>query len=174
VHRRSLLRRTATLAALSVVGCTGPGGDGAGTRTPGSPTPTDTPMATDTPGGETPSRRVLAASLTVLEVRNGRETDRVTVTVDTDPPTVALRGTVRGSDGCKTATLDGAAYVAGADTLTVAVVTTDRQDIADTACTEAIVEIDYEATVELAGGLPGSVAVTHDGRPVRRVAVTPG
>jgi hypothetical protein len=47
----------------------------------------------------------------------------------------------------------------------VAVVVADRADAGDV-CTEAIVEIDYRVTVSMSGGLPGTVAVTHDGRTV--------
>ncbi|MFB6233484.1 MAG: hypothetical protein ABEH61_04420 [Haloarculaceae archaeon] len=190
MQRRTLLELTGTLAALGVAGCTGdPDGNGAGTGdTPGAsdggtptdeptatptetptdtptrtptetPTETPTPTPTETPAGPT----VQAASLSITDTVAGQQVDAADVTFGDN--SVAVTGTIWGADGCKTARLGSAEYDPGADTLRVAVVTTDRED-ASGVCTQAIVEIEYSVRVTFAGDPPGSVAVTHDGREV--------
>jgi len=66
-----------------------------------------------------------------------------------------------GADGCTTAELAGADYDAASGELAVAVATRREADSGDVACTEAIVDIDYEAAVTFENGLPARVVVTH-------------
>ncbi|MBX0322904.1 hypothetical protein EGH21_07660 [Halomicroarcula sp. F13] len=99
------------------------------------------------------------SEFTVTGRGSGTQASEASVTFGTDAVTV--EGTIWGANGCKTAALSSADYDATADELTVAVETVDRDDAGD-ACTQAIVEIDYEATVQFAAGLPGRVVVTHD------------
>lgn len=160
MHRRTLLGMAATLLPLGLAGCAG-GGDSGDGETPGTPSPTS--MSTPTP---TPPA-IEEATLSTRDIVSGQEVDEATVTVEDDA--VVVTGTIWGSDGCKTATLDAAEYDVGADTLSVAIATRDRGDAGD-ACTEALVEIDYRVRVTFSGGLPGTVAVTHDGRAVTTAA----
>lgn len=108
-------------------------------------------------------------SLVDSSVSVSRRTQDVTETTadvafDDDSTAVVVSGTIEGTDGCKTATLGQVTYNASDDRLTVAVETTDREN-ADN-CTQALVYIDYAATIEFEGALPTSVAVRHDGQRV--------
>lgn len=150
MRRRTVLGLAAVLSSVGLAGCAADGDSGRS-----SPTPTGT--------HEQPA--VAEATLTVREVAGGRTIDQATVSVRADGPAIVVEGTLWGSDGCKTATLETVEYNASRDTLRVAVTTTDREDPGDV-CTETIVEIDYRVRVALTGGLPGTVAVTHDGRAV--------
>ncbi|GGN98725.1 MULTISPECIES: hypothetical protein [Haloarcula] len=147
MHRRALLRRLGAAGAVALAGCASSGdpgtGDGGGTD--------------NGTGDEDP--RVTGTEFTVTRRESGTQVSEASVTFGTDAVTVD--GTIWGANGCKTAALAGADYDAAADELTVAVETGARDDAGD-ACTQAIVEIDYEAMVQFEGGLPGRVVVTHD------------
>jgi len=158
MHRREALGVTVTLLSGGLAGCAGDGGSGNG-ETPDTVSPTPTPTGTPTPTSST----VEEATLTVQNIVSGGEVDEAAVTVKDGA--VIVTGTIWGSDGCKTATLEAAEYDAGADTLSVAVATADREDAGD-ACSQALVEIDYRVRVPFPDGSPGTVAVTHDGRAV--------
>lgn len=168
MYRRTLLRLTPAVVTVGLAGCAGDGTDGNGgdegtpteTDTPSpSPTPTDTPTGSPRPTDPT----VEDTTLTILETEGGQERDTADVAVENGA--VVVEGTIWGSDGCKTATLEAATYDRDSDTLRVAIATTDREDAGDV-CTQVIVEIDYQARVTLSGGLPETVTVTHDGRTV--------
>ena len=136
MNRRTFLGTACFAGAVSLGGCLSDGGG----DTPADPTVTTT-------------------EFTVLGGRSGTEVDEATVAVE--GTTVTVEGTIWGADGCQTAELAGADYDAEADELTVAVAEATRED-AGNACTTAIVETEYRATVEFEGGLPDSVVVTHD------------
>jgi hypothetical protein len=150
MRRRTVLGLAAALSSGGLAGCAGDGDSGRP-----SPTPTETREQST----------VAEATLTVREIADGHTIDQATVSVQADGPAIVVEGIIWGSDGCKTATLETVEYDAGRDTLRVAVTTTDREDAGDV-CTETVVEIDYRVRVALTGALPGTVAVTHDGRAV--------
>jgi hypothetical protein len=124
--------------------------------------PEPSPSPTPTPGEPT----VGETSFTVTGAESGTMTSEATVRFDAEAGRVVVGGTIPGSDSCKTAQLGSVEYDAGADRLSVGVETTRREGTEDAVCTQAIVEIDYEAEVAFSGGLPGTVVVTHDGREV--------
>jgi len=148
MDRRTLLRTACGVGIAALAGCGG--------TDPGDGTPT----GTDTTPVPTPA--MLDTTFTIVQVDSGQQVDEATVTVD--GTTVTVEGTIWGSDGCTTAELADASYDAAADELTVAVTTAERETTATEtiACTQAIVEIDYRATVEFENGTPGTVVVTHD------------
>lgn len=123
----------------------------------GEGTPTETPAPGDTP-------TLADATLTVTNVTEGTNEETADVRFQTDADTVVLQGTLEGSDGCKTAALGTVEYDPEADALAVDVITRDREGTGERACTQALVYIEYEATVEFEGGLPTEVTVSHDGR----------
>ncbi|MFC7132630.1 MULTISPECIES: hypothetical protein [Salinibaculum] len=120
------------------------------------------------PRGETGERPLLTdASLTVTDVSGSIAQTTADAEFDAAAGTVVVTGTIEGNNGCKTATLGDVSYDPAGDELSVDVQTTDRADVdEDTACTQALVYIDYEATFTFDGGIPGSVSVSHDGRGV--------
>lgn len=148
MNRRTLVQYLA-VGTAALAGCASGGDPGTGD------TSTDT-VATD--GGADQST-VSDSNFTVTGQESGTQVDEATVQFDAE--TVRVDGTIWGSNGCKTAVLGGADYTANTGELTVAVVTTDREDAGD-ACTQAIVEIGYEAEVRFEGGRPDTVVVTHD------------
>lgn len=177
MRRRTLLRRGGLAGLLVLAGCTSPGsgapddtettsGDDEPTETPNSgdePTETPTELGTDEPDGSS-DVTVGESTFEVTENVSGTQVDRAEVSFEAHSETVAVDGTIWGADGCKTATLDGVDYDESADELTVRVATVDREGTEDQMCTQAIVEISYEARVFFEGGLPSSATVVHDGR----------
>ena len=138
MDRRTLLGAAGTVGIGVLAGCSSNGGSQ-------TETPTQTPTMTD-------------SEFTVTRNESGTETDDATVSFD--DTTVTVEGTIWGSNSCQTAELDSADYDDAADELTITVATTEREDAGDV-CTQAIVEIDYRATISFERGLPGSVVVTH-------------
>ena len=143
MNRRKLLGTVGSAVVVVLTGCLGDG----------TPRDTDTPAETD---AQTPT--MTDTEFTVRDSHGGTQTDSATVAVEGE--TVVVEGTIWGRNGCQTAELVSADYDAAADELTVAVATTERPDAGD-ACTQAIVEIDYEARVRFEHGTPGTVVVTH-------------
>lgn len=141
MNRRRFIATAATLGAVAGAGCLASDGGDAET-----PTPTDTPTMSTT-------------DFTVLQVESGTEVDEASVGFQ--ETTVSVTGTIWGADGCTTAELASADYDPDSGELTVEIATKKEESTGDVACTQAIVEIDYEATVTFENGLPDRVVVTH-------------
>lgn len=82
-----------------------------------------------------------------------------TVSFDGGTETVTVTGCVRGSNGCHEPALSHAAL--GEATLELTVESVDTST-ADEMCTSVVVENGYKVIINMAGGLPDQVAVTHD------------
>jgi hypothetical protein len=185
MKRRTVLGDLAGAAGLALGGCLGRNGDvpadaddtpsGPPTESPtsvpettsssGDSTPTESPPATDartptvTPTPATPDA-VTGTALTVTENACGEKRDGARVEWDRSDSTVTVNGAIWGADGCYTATLADVAYADGVVTATVD--TTERDDTGETtACTQCIVEINYEVTITFDHGLPSEVVVVH-------------
>ena len=143
MQRRSLLKSLSLLGVGALAGCT------AGTQVVG-----DEPTSVRQVEPE-----VAGTDFEVLDQGCGNQTNEAAVEFADDA--VEIDGTIAGSDACKTAELADAAYDPDAEELQVTVATVDRED-ADV-CAQCIVEIDYRATVQFAGGLPPKVSVRHEG-----------
>lgn len=76
---------------------------------------------------------------------------------------VVVAGTITGSDGCTTATLDEATYDATDDRLRIVVATERAREESSTMCAQCLTEIDYEVRVEFAGRGPKAVVLVHRG-----------
>jgi len=168
MRRRSFLLGTAsTTALLALAGCTQSGDRSTDDDTNDSDDPGNQP----TDSGDHPSTTVadglVNQSLTVTGSASGTERHDATVEFDADATEVTVTGTIPGEDGCTTAELGDVTYDEQADVLSVTVQTIDIPDSGD-ACTQAIVEIDYEARLTFAESLPSQVSVTHDGSGGRR------
>lgn len=156
MHRRTLLRGLVAATGLGLAGCTGPtagagdDGDGGGNAT--DPSPTDDPTG------------VTDRTFEVLKTSSTSPEDEATVTFEPAADRVRITGTIVGSDGCKTAALESLAF--DGSELVVSVTTEDREGSENQACTMALVAIEYEATVTVAGGLPDEVTAEHDGESV--------
>lgn len=179
MQRRQFVAAGATLGAFALGGCVGseaPGADGR-TATDEGATGTDSPAPTDgtaADGGETPTGdgpSVTEASLRPLEGGCGTQRDSASVSFRADRDRVVVDGTIWGSNTCTEPQLAGADYDAAADELTVAVMATVPESEETPVCGQCIVELDYRATVDFAGGLPGTVRVVHgSGSSEREVA----
>jgi len=110
------------------------------------------------------------SSLTVTDASSGVAETGTDIAFRTEATEVRLRGTIQGNDGCKTAALGDVSYDPEADALAVDVITVDRPGTEKQACTQELVFISYEATVEFSGGLPREVSVSHDGQGVGAAA----
>lgn len=88
--------------------------------------------------------------------------DGASVAFDAAANRVVVTGTIVGENGCQTATLESVRYDAQAGLLTITI-GTERDAPEDAMCTMALVELSYEATVSVEGGLPERVSVIHRG-----------
>lgn len=102
-------------------------------------------------------RRESGTQVSEAEIRKDREGDYYVVEID---------GTIWGSDSCETARLANAEYDADADELVVDVETYTPESEQDSACAQAIQEIEYRAAVSFVGAFPQTVLVNHDGEQV--------
>ena len=162
MDRRDVLARTGTLAVAALAGClSNPGGN---EEPPvGGDTPTDTPTDAQTPTDDTtptdedgaePSGR--DASFEVLRVQSGQAENSATVSFGDG---VTVEGTIGGRNGCYWARLASTDLSDGTLRMLVEAYE-DRED--DEACTEALVDVDYRATVQFEESLPERVVVEHD------------
>ena len=160
---------TAETATASTPATTTPGSTA--TTTGGGAAGTTTEACTETPD------RTTAGRTTTDETTNGtvddsgadrsftvRETgdeagNEASVAIENDGSRVVVTGTITGENGCRTATLDSVRIDAGEVRIVVA---TERPPDADAACSQALVGIDYRATVTVERR-PESVTVIHRG-----------
>ncbi|PSP33524.1 hypothetical protein BRC64_03470 [Halobacteriales archaeon QH_10_67_22] len=181
MNRRRLLSGIAGGCALAVTGCLGEEpGPGAGTDEPtetmseDTPEPTEEPAESPTeeqpePPTDTPETSVTDRSFEVTEAGCGRYVDEAEVAFEDE--SVDVTGTTNGSQACYTAELDAATYDPEGDELTVDVVSVRTAD-EDQACADCIAEIDYEAMITFARGLPDTVTVVHVHGDERRTVAT--
>jgi hypothetical protein len=181
MRRRTLLRLAGGAGIGWLAGCTatGPddGSDGTSTQPTGTASFTERSSASPTPC----ATRVTATSFSVREVECGtgenaadasvQPTGAGTPETDGAPPTytVTVTGTIDGADTCHSARLAGVESRPDEDTLRVAVASYVPDSNQTVACGQCIVDVDYEATVELACGYAGVVTVVHDGEPVAEI-----
>jgi len=88
----------------------------------------------------------------------------VSVVFDEDR-TVTVEGELVGRNSCYTAVLESSEYDADEDVLRASVLTDDGTD-EDVFCADVMTEIRYRLVVSFEGGLPETVAVSHDGEVV--------
>ena len=151
MRRRTLLAGTAALATAALAGCLGesPGSDG---DTSKSPAGTDSPALTDS----APSTPALSESTFAVEtITPGGGENAASVSFGDG---VTVTGTIVGNNGCYTAELASAELAEG--TLTVVVEAVEEKS-EDEMCTQALVDVDYEAAFTFEGGLPERVVVRH-------------
>lgn len=178
MKRRTLLQIAAPSSFGLLAGCTGvaPGDDPtdrSGPHSTGEPSPTSTPCSTG----------VISTSFTVTntECGSGEQTAGASVdpTGDATPDedgehptyTVTVTGTIVGSDACHSAKLAAVEPVPENDTLRVAVEAYVPESKQGSPCADCVVDVDYEATVELSCGYYGVVGVVHDGSQVTEVGL---
>ncbi|PSP63011.1 hypothetical protein BRC77_08150 [Halobacteriales archaeon QH_8_64_26] len=123
----------------------------AGQPTGGSATRSQTSTGTST---------LRTRRLTVTDRACGNPTDEGAIGFENGR--VTLTGTITGSDGCATAVLGDVTYDRAADRLRV-VITTGKDSGGGAICTQCLTEIDYEASVALENGTPGTVVLVHRG-----------
>lgn len=164
MNRRTVLTGTVTLLPLALAGCLGgsSGADGETEteteQTETETTETDELPTTGTDGGTSGTHpRFTESSLTALdecpspgEASIAFENEGVTVT-----------GCVVGKNGCTVPMLENVSYDGEAETVTLVVAAVEERD-EDEACTEALVELGYEARVALDGTVPATAVVVHD------------
>lgn len=167
MKRRNVLRTGAAAGALALAGCLasgGPAGPGDGTETDG-PGGNGTDGTTTTDGGGDGGDGDVPAlgevGFEILDAGCGVERNAATVRTDDDAGEVVVEGTIAAPSACYTASLAETVYGSTTDSAWVDVVTERRPDAQ--ACAQCITEIEYRATLPFEGGLPGRVAVTHDG-----------
>lgn len=128
---------------------------------PGPPADDNTPTPTPSP---TPEPITIETTEFRVRDRNHAGEPTAEVTFDTEAEAVRVTGTIEGANGCKTAALKSATYDDATDEVSLLVHTVDREGTEGKACTESLVYIDYEATVQFAGGTPANASVSHNGR----------
>ena len=149
MHRRTVLRGAATVAAIGIAGCAAGG-------TPGN--------GTDSPTDEPPIELV-DNEFEVVGIDHAGE-PTAGVTFHNDENRVTFRGTIEGSDGCKTAAIDAIEYDSEGQEIHLSVRTENREGTEGQACTQALVFVDYEARATFSGGTPKRASISHDGREI--------
>ena len=165
--RRSLFA-VGVLLALLVAGCLG-GPSGSGSADPdddgqdGDDTaePTATASEPTEPTATDGGSAVRDTSFEVLDVRSSDEDETASVAVEDG--TVSVTGRIGGNNGCYTARLAEATL---ADETLVVRVESFEDTTVERDCTQALVVIEYRATVAIAGDRPTSVTVEHNGETV--------
>jgi hypothetical protein len=109
-------------------------------------------------------------ALTVTDISAGAAEASADIVFRPDADEVRVRGVIRGNDGCETAALGEVSHDPGADAVAVDIVTVDREEAEERVCTQELVRISYEATVDFSGGLPRKASVAHDGQDVGAAA----
>jgi hypothetical protein len=162
MRRRDVLKYVGASTTVGVTGCLGetegnePGNGNDGNQTDGDDDSSD---GTDNNGDGT---TVTGTSFSVSS-RRGEDAEE-SASFWFEDGTLNVRGTIVGSDACKTAELESAEYDDERGALVVSVGTVDAEDAGDS-CAEVLTSIQYEAAVEFDGEQP-SVVVTHDGEEV--------
>jgi hypothetical protein len=147
MRRRDLLATVGAAVGTALAGCVGNGGPDPGTD--------DGSEDGDSDGGSVPPR-LTDQTLTEIE----ECPTQGSASVSWGETAVTVTGCITGRNGCSVPVLAGAAYDAETDELAVTV-TTEEEDSGG-ACTQALTDLGYEATVTFEGGLPNSVVVTHE------------
>jgi hypothetical protein len=159
MDRRQLLARFgAVLGTASLGGCLERYRDVAGET--GDETTEDADAeetTTETAEGEL---SVADQTFEIVENECGEPKNEASVEFDSAATSVALTGTIAGSDACHIAELADASYDPDTGSFDVTVVS-KKEEGADV-CAQCIVEIDYEATFDFDGGPPESVTVVHE------------
>lgn len=110
------------------------------------------------------------AALTVTDISAGAAEASADIVFRPDANEVRVRGVIQGNDGCETAALGEVSHDPEADAVAVDIVTVDREEAEERACTQELVRISYEVTVDFSGGLPREASVAHDGQGVGAAA----
>ena len=161
MRRRRLLRYVGAGAAVGTTGCLSEGGGPTNETDDGDgENGTDDGSGTDGNGNGN-GTTVTDTSFSVVSSEGGAEES---ASYRFEDGTLNVRGTILGSDACKTAELEGVEYDEERGAVVVDVVTVNAEGAGD-ACAEVITPIGYEASIEFNGEQP-SVVVTHDGEEV--------
>lgn len=169
MNRRTMLRRTvtavATASTVAAAGCVD-GGEEPATDEPteeSTPDPTDEPTEepTEDPDDGQPGLREIDLERQGNCEGRGHSAE---VSSDAEDETVTIDGCFEAHNGCIYPELDHAAY-AEDGTFVVTVEGVDESE-PDEACTQAVEYRAYEVVATFDGGIPGSVAVRHDGETV--------
>lgn len=168
MDRRALLVGIGSALAAATAGCTGgrpaagdDGDDGNDSDGSGGGGGDGTPTTTT---ARSPPELV-GTSFEAESAECASSEDPGSASVSREGTRVIVEGSIRGSDGCQTATLAAATYDADADELRVAI---ETETGASGACVQCLVRIDYAADLDFEGGLPGDVVVVHEGEVVAR------
>lgn len=162
MKRRELLAGLgAGLGTATLGGCLGRYRDTVGgtgetrTTTAGERTTDDQPS--ETTAGREPA--LAGTSFEILKAGCGQPGSEASVEFREE--SVVVTGTIDGSNACYVAKLADASYDPETRTLDLTVVSTQKDGAQ--ACSQCIVEIEYETTATFEGGLPETVRVVHEG-----------
>jgi hypothetical protein len=158
MRRRAVLTGVAVGLTSILAGCTGSSGSGADATD--APTTTDTTDETDGTAG-----LVSGSLIPREECPNPGE-----ATVDLGTGSATVRGCVVGKNGCTVPRLRDVTLDAETDVATVTVASVEERED-DEACTEALVNLGYQARVDTGGATLTGLEVVHDDVEGRRVVV---
>jgi len=150
MKRRAALRRAGAAGLAALAGCLD-------RVRPAAPDGSDSPTGTSTP-----EPAIAAQAFQVTGIRSGGSGEEASVSFEDG---VTVTGTITGNNGCYTAVLDAASYGAHGGTDRVLVVDVRAKEETPEGggvCTQALVDISYEATFELTGPPPAAVLVRHE------------
>ena len=158
MNRRTFLSGTSVLGALTLAGCLAD--DELGSDTDDTPTPDSADDATPAITGSSIERT--ATGCATHEGDEGTqtpETEYARTSTGDSTLTVSVTGQLITSNPCYLPTIEALEYDDGTDRLTITV-GTERED---GVCIDCVGVVEFAGTVEFEGGVPGDVAVVHDG-----------
>lgn len=148
MNRRTFLRRSSALGALTLAGCIADD-DTNGTNSGDTPTP-DEPTSPEVVGSSIERTGKGCASA---------EHGQASASMNDSEMTVSFSGRIITATPCYSPTLESVEYDAESDTLTITVGAEQK----DKVCVDCVGEVQFSGTVEFEGGLPGDVTIVHDG-----------
>lgn len=180
MKRRALLHAAGVAGIGLLAGCTGeesePGDAPTDSRTE-TPNPSSSPSPT--PSEPTLESKTFEVVSNACGSGDNDADATVSPTGDRTPTdggerayTVTVTGTIDGSDTCHTARLAAVKLDPASDALRVEVESYVPDSEETPVCGQCIVDIDYEATFEFAGGHYGVVVVVHGGEVIAEISLS--
>lgn len=159
MNRRTFLRRSSALGALTLAGCMADANDNnTDSGDEGTPTPSDSDEPPTITGSSIDRTGKSCASQQGEDGTQTPEAAYARTSTDDSTLTVSFNGQLITANPCYQPTLENTEYDATEDRLTITV----GAEPEEAACVDCVGVVEFEGSVEFEDGLPGDVVVIHD------------